>query len=58
MFKTINVEVELSQHNKKQEQQGRGQILGMRKRRGVGKRKERIRHGGMISCKTSFIVIL
>jgi hypothetical protein len=52
------VEVELVQHNKKIKKKGKGQMLGMRKKRGVGRRKERIRHEGMISCKTFFIVIL
>jgi hypothetical protein len=52
------VEVELVRHNKKRKKKGRGQMLGMRKRRGLGRRKERIRHGGMISCKTFFIIIL
>jgi len=31
---------------KKGKKNGSGQMLGMRKRRGVGRRKERIRHGG------------
>jgi hypothetical protein len=32
---TTHVEVELVQHNKKRKKKGRGQMLGMRKRRGV-----------------------